>query len=861
IKHLRYNAETAVLSWFELYNDRVVQCRYADSRITQTVFQYPSAHIPDRDIADITLFGDDFVWTKKNGQIIQHSAKILHDYSSATLTNRQPVPWELDTDQHGNIYFVDLKGRSILRIAPDNSLKTVFKADKDIYRINISPDGVIATATDSEIHLIDTAQNSGNVKSYSEVILTWQIRIVPIIQCLAWIFVLSAILYFGKLIYIFLLGRQLRETLLISLLIIIAVTITVLIAFFGAISKLMRINEETVYQHISLMALEIANSLDGDKLEQITAAGDYYNENYRDFRNDLDNRFDPNHPLLNGYLYAVYTVKNNRLFAQIYQNTTVNTAFPFSWFDDPEQGYSQTWNGEIFVSSSTDISGDWIYALAPIRNKEKKVVGILEVSRELSTFHNANQQLLQKLLLETGIFLVIAVLVLIELVFAINLIRQRGREHFFAKQKIFEGVESQQFRKIIFGNYSPCYLTRSLAFIYFIADSVSLSFLPLMMKSFNHEIQGVSESFILAVPYTVIMLAFGIGSILAGHFSSLQRLRLIMYTGFLFSSSGFLFAAFAFDMLSFTVSQALIGFGGGLTFITIRQIVLLETDTEKSEIGYAHFYAGWTAGVNVGIILGAVIADQFGYSASFLTAFGVMILCILFEQFQLSEYVKSFNRIDNTIKETAPKTIKEQKRSPFDTLIHLLSDPRVLTLFLCNTIPAYIIVAFSYYYFPIFADRNGISTSTVGCILLIAGLFTVYLGPPLTATVRRFLTYERSVYFTAILWACSTLFFVLTGSYLGAVLTILALGICDGFAEPCLNYYYLSLQSVRETGEENAIAYYELISRLGQALGPMIFATALIFGERIGIGLLALVCIICTGIIYLVNGQCLNHEK
>ncbi|MDR1141930.1 MAG: hypothetical protein LBL62_09580, partial [Planctomycetaceae bacterium] len=60
---------------------------------------------------------------------------------------------------------------------------------------------------------------------------------------------------------------------------------------------------------------------------------------------------------------------------------------------------------------------------------------------------------------------------------------------------------------------------------------------------------------------------------------------------------------------------------------------------------------------------------------------------------------------------------------------------------------------------------------------------------------------------------------------------------------------------VRETGEENAIAYYELISRLGQALGPMIFATALIFGERIGIGLLALVCIICTGIIYLVNRQ------
>lgn len=871
IKHLRYNTETTALSWFELYNDRVVQCSCVNSqhsRITRTIFEYPSTQIPDRDIADIALFGDDFVWTKKNGQIIQHSDKILYDYSSTTLTDHQPVPWELDTDQHGNIYFVDLKNRSVIRIAPDRSLKTVFKADKDIYRINISPDGIIAVTTNSEIHLINTVsintENNSNVKSRSEIALTWKIRIIPLIQCLAWLLVLPAIPYIGKLIYVFLLGRQLRETLLISILIIIAVGITTLIAFSGTISKLMKINEETIYQHISLLTLEIADSLDGDKLEQINTAGNYYNDNYCRFRNDLDNRFDPNQSLLNGYLYAVYTVKNNRLFAQIYQDTTVNTVFPFDWFDDPEQGYSQAWNGELFVSSNTDISGDWIYALAPIRNKSHEIVGILEISRELLTFRNANQQLLQKLLIETGIFLVIAVLILIELVFAVNLIRQRGREHFFAKQKIFEafeGIELQQFRKTVFGNYSPCYLTRSLAFLYFTADSVSLSFLPLMMKSFYQEVPGVSESFVLALPYTMIMFAFGVGSILAGHFSSPQRLRFIMYIGFLFSSSGFLLAGFAFDMFSFIVSQTLIGLGGGLTFITIRQIVLLETNTEQSETGYAHFYAGWTAGINVGIILGAVIADRFGYSMPFFAAFGVLILCILFERFQLSGYVKSFSRMDitdkitNKIISTVKEHIREKKRRPLEVFLCLLSDSRVLTLFLCNTIPTYMIVAFSYYYFPIFADRNEVSSSMVGSILLIAGLLTVYLGPPLTAIVRRFLTVERSVYLTATLWACSTLFFVFTGSYIGAVLTVLSLGICDGFAEPCLNYYYLSLRSVREIGEENAIAYYELVSRLGQALGPMIFAMALIFGERTGIGLTALICIICTGIIYLVNRQ------
>ncbi|MDR2441486.1 MAG: MFS transporter [Planctomycetaceae bacterium] len=865
IKYLHYGTENdQTLSWFELYNDRVVQCHYnvdsGKSRptqttpITQTIFQFPPTHTPDRDIADITSFGDSFVWTKKNGQIIQHTEKILYDYSSATLTNNQPVPWELDTDQHGNIYFVDLKGRSIICVAPDKSQKTVFRTDQDIYRINVSPDGIISTATASEIYLIDTIKNSGEIKSYSEFIIVQQDRFVLFIQCFAWLIILTIIPYLCKLIYVFLLGKQFRITLLISLLVIVTVVITALIAFFGTISQLVKINEDNVYQHISLLAFEIANSLDGDKLEQINKIGDYYNKNYHDLRNDLDSRFDINQPLLSGYLYAVYTVKNNRLFAQIYQDTTVNTAFPFDWFDDLEQGYSQAWNGELFVSTSTDISGDWIYALAPIRNQSQEVVGILEVSRELFTFRNANRQLLQKLLLETGIFLIIMVLVLIELIFAVNLIRQHNRAYLLAGRKILNKTEAPRLRKSDLDNYSPCYLTRSLVFLYFIADSISLSFLPLMMKSFYHEIPGISESIVLAIPYTVIMFTFGIGSIIAGIFSSPQRLRFLMYAGFLCSSLGFLLAAFSFDMLSFTLSQALVGLGGGLTFITIRQVVLLETDVEKSELGYAHFYAGWTAGVNVGIILGAVIADQFGYSVSFFTAFGVMILCVLFEQFQLSEYVRHFsNKIKESIQNSNQEKIKEKKRNPFKTVICLLRDPQVLTLFLCNTIPTYIIVAFSYYYFPIFADRHGISISMVGIVLLAAGLFTVYLGPPLTSTIRRFLTHEQSVYFTATLWVCCTLFFVFTGSYFGAVMTILALGICDGFAEPCLNYYYLSLRGVREVGEENAIAYYELVSRLGQAFGPIIFASALMFGERTGIGLTALVCIICTGIIYLVN--------
>ncbi|MDR1291180.1 MAG: MFS transporter [Planctomycetaceae bacterium] len=856
IKRLHYNPDSDSLFWFELYNDCIVKGLYKDSEITKTTFQCPPKLVPDRDIADIAMLGEDFVWTRKNGQIVQNFTNLLCDYSSSTLTDNQPIPWELDTDRYGNIYFIDLKGRSVVRISPDKSLKTIFRADNDIYRINVSSDGLIATTTDTAIHLIDTATiDTANpadiVRSHSEVVLTLQTRIVPFLQCFALIVLLSVIPYLVKFVYVFLLGRQFSETLLMSLIVITTVLITALIAFSGTVNKLLQINEEAVYQHISLLALQVADSLDGDQLEQINSVGDYDNENYLLFRKNLDKRFDQNNPQLLGYLYAVYTVKNNRLFAQIYQNTTVNTAFPFNWLDAPEQGYSQVWNGGQFVSASTDIAGDWIYALAPIRNNAGEIVGILEVSREYSSFRNANQQLLQKLFIETGIFLIIAVLVLIELVFTINLIRQRGREQFFLKQKVFEEVESKQFLKNFFGDLSPCYLTRSLAFLYFIADSISLSFLPLMMKSFYQEIPGISESFVLAVPYSVIMLSFGAASILAGYYSTREKLRFIMYAGFFCSAFGFLFAALSFDMLSFTVSQALIGFGGGLTFITIRQIVLLEEDIEKSETGYAHFYAGWTAGVNVGIILGAVIVDHFGYAAAFFTAFGVIILCMLFEQYQLRSYVNDCNRTN--------ESVNKKKSYPLGTFIRLLRDPRVLTLFLGNTIPTYIIIAFTYYYFPIFANRNGAGASTIGCVLLASGLLTVYLGPLLTGIIRRLLTHEQAVYLTAILWAGSTLFFVLTGSYLGAVIVILALGICDGFAEPCLNYYYLSLKGVQEVGKENAIAYYELVSRLGQALGPMIFAAMLILGERTGIGLTALVCMVGTGIIYIVNQQ--YHKK
>ena len=117
------------------------------------------------------------------------------------------------------------------------------------------------------------------------------------------------------------------------------------------------------------------------------------------------------------------------------------------------------------------------------------------------------------------------------------------------------------------------------------------------------------------------------------------------------------------------------------------------------------------------------------------------------------------------------------------------------------------------------------------------------------------------MYFAFTVWSASILVFVVTGSLEGAILTLLIMGLADGFATPFCNNYFLTLNASQQAGEKRAVSYFELAGKAGDTLGPIIFAFALSFGQTRGVAWLGGACLGFVLLLYGVDRWCNRRTR
>ncbi|MDR3108802.1 MAG: hypothetical protein LBU65_03820, partial [Planctomycetaceae bacterium] len=816
IKRLRFDDKTNSLTWFELTRHGVEFYEFIDDDNNASRDSASEKNLrwsiefedADRDIADIALFNNkSIVYTHKNGKIFRawyedgtnnnviydvdthknvreigktfrmsKNSGTVHelrfDNESEPLRENESlpaIPWELGCDSNGNVYFIDLQHSEVrcLTFQKDAAVKTVFSLKKSapddtlfLYRLNVNGDGKLSTVG-SQVYVID-GQSGDVLLVRDNAHVNFTQRFSTYLQIVGALIAFAGFLLLVCVAYNIVFGEQLPLVLLICVGLVCAVIITAFFSFTVILDNFSSRNKEQVYLQLKQLVLQISETIDAEKLKQITKPSDYFGDDYTAVRQKLDRQFDQwntnnaddSPPTMNGFVFAIYRVVDNRLYGQIFQDTTIGTHYPYNWLDYPTLGYSNAYAGELFATSSQSIVGDWIYALGPIRDKDGNVVAIFEVGCDLYSFQEQNRHLVLTIISKTAMYLVISVLILIELVFLFSAIYQRGVERMLSSFVVLDGTELtaplRRYRQYILGEYSPTFLVRPLVFLFFAADSIALAFLPIMMKTFYMpqitEHTGLSEHFVIALPYSLIAFCFGIASLFAGQLTNPRTLRKHLYIGYLFSLCGFVTAALANYLnacygnavvgegdtmaykyglvLLFLFSQALVGFGSGVSMIATRCILSFERRCGANEAGFTNFYAGWIAGVNVGLIIGTIITEiavttnpdgsvntTYQYVVPYIAAIGLLILSLLLEQLQLKSFIRQC-RPENYVVSIKPPKLTW----------YFMKDPRVWGLILFNTIPAYIIVAFLFYFFPVFADAQGYSSTTVGWYLLIAGI-------------------------------------------------------------------------------------------------------------------------------------------
>lgn len=830
------------LSWFHVNEREVI--RYQHSLLTGKTFptqkiQFFAANLHIADI--VQADPDSFLYSDKSGRIfrvdgLSPAEEIFTTHESTTNGQQRIVPWEIGVSTTGYIYFIDLEGRSIRRLdslqdAPEVLNKTKIENnlgitinDFDYYRLSVAPNDALVTCNDEAV-IVSKHNESISYYTTAQLPLSWRLM-----QWSAWLiagFFIILALWAAWLAYIEVIGRTVSPMLARAIGIILIVVIVATLSTQTAIDRLSERHHNLVMEKIAEILALAPKSLDVERFAGIRDLSDFGNSDYMYLRNALMKVFIDNRKSWSeGYYFALYKVIDERLYGFMFMNGRIGMFHPYSWLDT-ESVYDQAMSGRIATEVTTDVTGEWIYGVGPITDHQGKVVALFETGTDLYTFKLENQVWLRELVVYLATVLIVLVLILVEIIYVVDLIRQRPKKNDLLNTE----------NKIVNNASSDVLLARSLAFIFFTAVSVSLAFIPLMMKDLYEPIPGLSIDVVLAIPLSLEMFGFGVASLLGGSLATLTGWKPVFYAGANATLAGLLLSGVADSMELFGLGRLLTGFGSGLVFMGLRTLINREYDIPMRNQGFSNFYSGMTGGIATGVVFGGALAERFGYLSVFLIGTILILLAILFQLiFLRSPKLKKI------------RSSKMQFKNSLSTLASakiFFGNGRNLAFFVLIIFPTYIAAAFAVYYFPLFAENQGLSTGTIGLFIILGALCVIYLGPVLTNYITQTIGSNRGIVLGSVLWGGALILFALTGNLFGSVLAIIIMGIAEGFCAPVQNDVFLASPVAVALGEDQATGYFELLGKLGETVGPLTFALAMALGALTGplvIGLLVMGC-------------------
>jgi MFS family permease len=812
------------LSWFNLDNEYIHAYAYLFAQgEVQARFSHALKYA-NIVVGDLAYQSDGGVYTAKDGQIRRFFSdgreQILFSADKAqALSDEFVVPWEVALDTDGNIYFIDLEGRGVRHLQAPGRAPWVLNpeilaaglgedaASFNYYRLSIAADGNRLICNDEAV-VTQTRDGGLSALSAARVPYTWRIGMM-----LSWIALVLGFIVLGRalwLAYVRLFGARLPQLLLMSIGIVVIVSLVAALSAYPLIESFSKRYQEVVLEKISQIIQITPRVLDSERFASLREQADFNNADYRYIHTTLYDAFNRNRDKWNeGYHFALYRVIDERLYGFMYVNGRINMYMPFDWLDG-EGVYDQALAGKIATEVTTDISGDWIYGVGPISDAQGNIVALFETGTDLYYLRLENQRLLKELVLNLITVLVILVLLLIELSYINDLLKRR-------EQARLQPVSTD-------GQFSDVLLTRPLSFLFFTAVSMSVAFIPLYMKQFYVPVSGLSQEILLALPLSLEMFFFGMATLIGGSLSHHLGWRVTLYFGLIVTAAGLSLSGLAENMFDLNLARAVTGFGSGLSFIALRALINREANPQMRTQAFSHFYAGMTAGINVGAVFGAALAQRIGFSQVFFAGLVILVLVLLFQQIYLRRprylEIQSFQKAREVALTTALKLF--------------FGNSRNMLFFITIIFPTYIAGTFAGYYFPLFAEAQGLTVANIGLLIIFSGLFVIYLGPALSVHLERTLGVYKSMLLGSVLWGTSLIIFGLSGNLAGAVAALVLMGITEGFCVVAQNEFFLRSPFIAKMGENRAIGYFELLNKVGETIGPLVFAAALVLGASLG---------------------------
>lgn len=358
---------------------------------------------------------------------------------------------------------------------------------------------------------------------------------------------------------------------------------------------------------------------------------------------------------------------------------------------------------------------------------------------------------------------------------------------------------------------------RGLAFFFAMFKYMTIAFIPIVIIYIYKPVFGLPLGIMTTIPITVQIIMSILFSWTCGGICEKWGWRPTAITGMFIMAAGACIAAMAKEPILFIVSQAVMGAGIGLAKTAFDIFGVLAPASSQLEEYSASTNAGLIVGMSCSATIGAVIADVLGFSGAFMCMafFGLFVIGLV---------VIFSDNIRQAEKETLPDNEAQVKKK-------FIIDMKYISYMLFLILPFSFVSMYVDYFFPVYADTNGMTTTGIGYVFLLYGVMTSYVGA--------FLCKHLSKRIRTVIFATATLAFLginlsLFAAVEGLVYAtafMLMIAVADGIMPSLQCRYIYTLDITKRIGLSRVIGMESAFGNAIRGVAPVVFGAAMLLGN------------------------------
>lgn len=822
------------LYFFESSNSNISVFKYDTQNIDVNEAFKVDADCEPSIINDIALKDDDsIVFSTKDGKIYtvdknQNKKMIIDSNENANF-----VPSQIETDNDGNIYCIDLGSTSIKKIDGDK-LYTILntevlesngvninmdpRLEHGYYVFSINNDKITTCEHTYVINMSinGSIENNFNSVEFSNKIIYLRILIIVLaIICIITVINLISIKT-EKMKGINQINSVFKECLGLVLSILV-ISVGLSIYYVNAYDKIFENQLENNLKRISYLK---SKTIDGDVVKNITNVNQYTGEDLSKIKNEIKEGFNDFEDDWNSNYYsAIYKKSNNKIAAIAYSDGTDVLFLPLTFAtNDSKYVFNRVLDyGNIEYNRTSDYQGKWISGFSPVRDLKGNIVGVLEIGTDENYYTIQSEKIIQEVII--NIISMIAVLLF-----------------FFIEMNIFMGIIFTENKKLKL-RYN-IKIVRFISFLIYFILNTPLFFIAIVMEKLlqEHGLFNMSTEIATGLPLTGQMLFLVIASGVGGTITDKMGWRPVFFGGVISMIAGCFISGISNMPLLFILGNCLLGFGLGLASLASQSLIFyakgLGQDYDTNEV-LADFNSGSYAGANCGTLFGAMLYEKIGFSSTFFAAI-IICLCILLL------VLRTIPNLKNTNLEA-----KNDEMSKLE-LVKSIFSFEIINYAVLVLLPIIIVTFFVAHFFPIFADSQGLSSTTAGLGYMVQGVTVIYLGPVLTKIAIKYLKLKKTVVLSSLIAFGGILIFAYSPSISFAFIAIFFLGVSEAVGQSARVNYFLNMKTSKLLGEGKSLAIFSVFENLGTIAGPTIFALILTYNISYGMAVYGGISLILT---------------